>query len=237
MSEQLKRSYVSAIIPAAGQGTRMKTTVNKQYLSLKGKTILSYTLDVFEKCPLVDEIVVVINANEVEVFRKKVLHRGHYKKIRVVFGGKTRQESVYNGLMALNPKCDLVMIHDGARPLVGESLLIKCIYETLKYNATIVAVPAKNTIKVVNSEGIVQSTPDRKKLFEVQTPQTFKLPLILEAHKKAAEDGFLGTDDASLLERLGEKVKIIRGHYNNIKITTPEDLMIASAMISTREDL
>lgn len=229
---KLERHFISAIIPAAGQGTRMKASINKQYLTLKGKPILSYTLEVFEKCPLVDEIVVVINENEQSIFRRQILSPGHFSKIKIAFGGASRQESVYKGLKQANPKCDLVLIHDGARPLINSDLILRCIYETLQHHATIVAVPAKNTIKVVNDRGKVEYTPNRKNLYEVQTPQSFDYGLIMKAHEKAIEESAEATDDAALVERMGETVSIVKGHYNNLKITTPEDLVIASSIIA-----
>lgn len=219
----------------------MNAAMNKQYLTLNGKPILSYAIDTFERCDLVDEIIVVIGDGEQGIFNREVRRRRHYKKIKTAFGGDTRQASVANGLKALDPRCDLVMIHDGARPLIGQELLIRCIYETITHHATVVAVPAKNTIKVVRretSEGeerlTVDHTPDRASLYEIQTPQSFDRDLIERAFEKAEADGFVGTDDASLVEHLGEPVTIVRGHYKNIKITTPEDLLIADAVMAPR---
>jgi 2-C-methyl-D-erythritol 4-phosphate cytidylyltransferase len=230
-----QRRFISAVIPAAGQGTRMGTSLNKQYLTLAGKPILAYTIDVFERCPLVNEIVVVINPNEQEIFKRQILNRGHYKKVNIAFGGRSRQESVYRGLQKVNTQCQMVLIHDGARPLIDGDLILRCIYETIKHHATIVAVPAKNTIKVVNSQLGVEYTPNRKLLYEVQTPQTFDFDLIMKAHEQAIEEHAEVTDDAALVERMGEKVTVVKGHYNNIKITTPEDLMIANSIITVKQ--
>ena len=146
-------------------------------------------------------------------------------------GGDTRQESVYAGLKAVNPRTRIVLIHDGARPLIRQSVIRKSIEETLKHRATVVGVPAKNTIKVINEDGFVEDTPDRNYLVEIQTPQTFDYDLIKEAHQKALESGVAGTDDAFLVEWLKIPVKIVVGDYTNIKITTPEDLTIAEAII------
>nr|WP_090243666.1 2-C-methyl-D-erythritol 4-phosphate cytidylyltransferase [Eubacterium barkeri] len=230
--KQIKKAFTSVVIPAAGQGSRMNAPINKQYLTLRGKPILSYTLEVFEKCPLIDEIILVINKDEFKICKHQVLGPGKFKKVRITQGGATRQQSVYEGLKAVSPACDIVMIHDGARPLISEEILVRCIYETIQSQATIVAVPAKNTIKVVKKAGIVEYTPNRDFLYEVQTPQTFSYPLIMDAHERAIEDEVEGTDDASLVERLCVPVKIVRGHYNNIKITTPEDLIIAESIIA-----
>lgn len=226
-----KHLFVSAIIPAAGQGSRMKKAVNKQYLTLKGKPILSYTVDIFEDCPLIDEIIVVVNPEEFELCKKQVLQRRQYKKIRLTAGGMTRQESVFAGLKAANPKCSMAIIHDGARPLLSPAVLRRCIEETNLHHATVAAVPAKNTIKVIDEDKKVKYTPDRAALYEVHTPQTFDYDLIMDAHSRAFQEGYTGTDDASLAEHYGYSVKIVRDQYHNIKITTPEDLLIAEAII------
>ncbi|MEG0378878.1 MAG: 2-C-methyl-D-erythritol 4-phosphate cytidylyltransferase [Eubacterium sp.] len=227
----MEKVFTSVIIPAAGQGTRMNAPINKQYLTLRGKPILSYTLDVFEKCALVDEIVLVINKNEFKICKQQVLNPHCYTKIKLVEGGATRQKSVYEGLKRLNPKAGIVLIHDGARPLIKEEIIVRSIYETIQHKATIVAVPAKNTIKVVERDSFVEYTPNRDFLYEVQTPQTFTYDLILDAHEKAIQEDVEGTDDAFLVERMCVPVKIVKGHYNNIKITTPEDLIIAESLI------
>lgn len=231
----MERLLTSVVIPAAGQGRRMNAPINKQYLMINGKPILAYTLDVFENCPLISEMILVINKDEFRQCRQQVLRPYHYKKIRLVEGGNTRQESVYKGLRAVNPKTDIVMIHDGARPIVQESVIIQSIYETLEYKATVVGVPAKNTIKMIDGEGFVKCTPNRDYLVEIQTPQTFEYELLKEAHEKAIEAGIEGTDDAFLVERLNYPVKIVTGHYTNIKITTPEDLIIAESIIKQLE--
>ena len=146
-------------------------------------------------------------------------------------GGSTRQRSVYEGLKKVSPQTDIVLVHDGARPLIKEDIIVQSIYETIQHKATIVAVPAKNTIKVVEKDGFVEYTPNRDFLFEIQTPQTFTYDLLLDAHEKAIQEDVEGTDDAFLVERMCVPVKIVRGHYNNIKITTPEDLIIAESLI------
>lgn len=227
----MDRLLTSVIIPAAGLGRRMNAPINKQYLTLNGKPILAYTLDVFEKCQLIKEIVLVINQDEFKTCQQQVLKPYHYTKIKLVRGGDTRQESVYKGLKAINPETDIVMVHDGARPIIQESVIIRSIYETMEHQATTVGVPAKNTIKVINDDGFVEHTPNRDYLVEIQTPQTFAYQLLKDAHEKAIEGGIEGTDDAFLVERLGCPVKIVTGHYTNIKITTPEDLIIAESII------
>ncbi|MEO1815955.1 MAG: 2-C-methyl-D-erythritol 4-phosphate cytidylyltransferase [Acetobacterium sp.] len=232
----MEKSLTSVIIPAAGLGRRMNASVSKQYLQLNGKPILAHTLDAFEKCPLIDEIVLVINPEELDLCQEQVIGAYSYNKIKLVAGGDTRQESVFAGLKAVNPQTRIVMIHDGARPLIRQSVIRKSIEETLKHRATVVGVPAKNTIKVINEEGFVEDTPDRNYLVEIQTPQTFDYDLIKEAHQKALESGVVGTDDAFLVEWLKIPVKIVVGDYTNIKITTPEDLTIAEAIIKQMAD-
>lgn len=231
----MEKLFTSVIIPAAGQGQRMNAPINKQYLTIHGKPILAYTLDVFEKCALIKEIILVINKDEFKICHQRVLKPYRYSKVKLVEGGSTRQQSVYKGLKAVNPKTDIVMIHDGARPNIQESVIIQSIYETMEHKATVVGVPAKNTIKVINADGFVEYTPNRDYLVEIQTPQTFEYQLLRRAHENAIDEDVEGTDDAFLVERLGCAVKIVTGHYTNIKITTPEDLIIAESIIKRLE--
>ncbi|MBU4440779.1 MAG: 2-C-methyl-D-erythritol 4-phosphate cytidylyltransferase [Acetobacterium sp.] len=227
----MEKTLTSVIIPAAGLGRRMNATISKQYLTLMGKPILAHTLDVFERCPLISEIILVINPDEFELCQEQVLSGYPYTKIKLVSGGATRQQSVYNGLAAVMPNAQIVMAHDGARPLIQESVIKKSIEETIRHQATVVGVPAKNTIKVINDAGFVEHTPDRNYLVEIQTPQTFAYELLKKAHQNARELGIEGTDDAFLVERLNVPVKIVIGDYTNIKITTPEDLVIAESIM------
>lgn len=227
----MHKQFIAAVIPAAGQGTRMNAPINKQYLTLNGKPILAHTLEVFEKSELIHEIILVVNENEFKICRHQVLKPNHFSKVKLVKGGQTRQESVYQGLKAVSVQADLVMIHDGARPLLQEAVIFQSILKTMEYGATTVGVPAKNTIKMIDENGMVISTPQRESLVEIQTPQTFKADLIRKAHDKALKDGFVGTDDASLVEALPHPVKIVTGHYTNLKITTPEDLIIAESIL------
>lgn len=228
----MPKPFVSSIIVAAGSGSRMKAGVNKQYLYLSGKPVLAHTLLVFQKCELIDEIILVIGKKDMEVCKEEVIKKYKIKKVKIlVEGGDTRQDSMYLGLKKVNPKSDIVITHDGARPLIHQNTLMKCIESTLEYKATIVAVPVKDTIKIVDDDLNVQSTPKRSTLWSVQTPQTFEYNLLKKAHKKAKDDNFIGTDDAMLVERLNHPIKVIKGHYDNIKITTPEDLIMAESII------
>ncbi|MGB9814255.1 MAG: 2-C-methyl-D-erythritol 4-phosphate cytidylyltransferase [Thermovenabulum sp.] len=223
--------YVSAIIAAGGKGKRMNSAKSKQYLPLKGFPILYYTLTVFETLKEIDEIILVVGGQDVEFVKKEIINKYKFKKIKVVEGGFERQDSVYNGLRSCAPQTDIVVIHDGVRPFITHKLILESIEAAKIYNAAGVAVPVKDTIKIVE-DGFIKTTPDRRKLFAIQTPQTFKYGLILEAHEAAKKEGFYGTDDAVLVERLGVKVKIIDGSYENIKITTPEDIIIAEAFLN-----
>ncbi|QSX08159.1 2-C-methyl-D-erythritol 4-phosphate cytidylyltransferase [Alkalibacter rhizosphaerae] len=225
------KPFVSAIIVAAGNGSRMNAGRNKQYLYLNGKPILVHTLKAFEKCGSIDEVILVISAQDAALCREEVLATNGFKKIKaLVFGGQTRQESMYNGLREVSKQAEIVVTHDGARPLIHTKTLTQCVEETITHGATIVAVPVKETIKMVGDDLEVIDTPKRSCLWSVQTPQTFRRELLEEAHKSAKEAGFLGTDDAMLVERLGHPVKVVKGHYENIKITTPEDLILAESI-------
>ena len=226
---------VVALILAAGQGKRMGAEKNKPYLFLAGKPILFHTLGGFEKCPSIDGIVLVVEKHEVDNARTSIVDAfGFRKVINVVPGGPKRQDSVWEGIKALKGECELVMVHDGVRPFISPALLQKAVDSTRKTGATVVAVPVKDTIKAASREKEVVKTLDRETLWAVQTPQTFNHDILKKAHEKARQDGFYGTDDASLVERIGVPVSIIDGSYENIKITTPEDLVLAEAILRKR---
>lgn len=224
--------FVSAIIVAAGKGSRMAAAKNKVYLNLNGRPILYYTIKAFHDIQEIKEIVIVASKGEIEYCRENIIKRyGFRKATKVVEGGNERQESVYNGLMEIDKKAEIVAIHDGARPLVDEKIIVNAIKEAFIYKAVGVAVPVKDTIKIADENNMVLDTPDRKYLWAIQTPQVFERDLIIAAHKKAINDKFTGTDDTVLVERMGYKVRLIEGDYKNIKITTPEDLIIAEALL------
>jgi len=224
---------VIALIPAAGTGRRMGTDKSKQYLEVGGRPILAHTLEVFDRCDAVSEVYLIVHEDNCAFACDLIDGMRFSKNIKVIPGGKERQDSVRNGLNSIY-KCDMVMIHDGVRPFVTEDIINRAIEETIRYGATTVAVPAKDTIKSVGEEGFVTETLERKKLWQIQTPQTFKYEIIKEAFDRAYADGFYGTDDAALVERLGYKVKVVEGSYQNIKITTPEDMIIAEAILKAR---
>lgn len=222
---------VTVIFPAAGQGKRMQAGVNKVFLELAGKPILVHTLLKFSRCEAVDKLVVVVAPEEVLFIKRALRGVPGLKPYTVVAGGAERQFSVANGLKAMDPETDLVLVHDAARPLVSPVTIACVIDEARRSGAAIAAVREKNTVKVVDSNGIVKKTPERAQLWEVQTPQGFKREIVEEAYQKAMQDGTMGTDDASLVERLGVPVKVVTSDYRNIKITTPEDLLIVEAFL------
>lgn len=227
------KSY--ALIPAAGMGKRMGASINKQYLLLDGLPIVARTISVFERSPLIEAIYLVIPADEIPYCREHVVNAcGFRKVVEIVPGGRERQNSVMNGLNAMRRQAaddDVVVIHDGVRPLISEELLQESIGIARRSDGALVAVPAKDTIKTVR-DGMVVDTPPRESLWQAQTPQTFRFATIFEAHRAAEQEGFTGTDDASLVERRGGTVRIVRGDYRNIKITTPEDLVLAEAFLA-----
>ena len=222
-----------AIVPAAGSGNRMGRERSKQYLSLGGMPLLVLTLSVFEKCPLVDALIVVVPHRDVEAVRTEVLPPWNLKKLAaIVPGGKERQDSVRAGIEALDREAGLVIIHDAVRPFITVELIEKCIRAAAEEGAATVGVPVKDTVKEVAADGRVMRTCDRNLLWLTQTPQAFRRDIIENAHRAAVRDGYRGTDDTSLVERLGIAVRMIRGDYGNIKITTPEDLVIAEALLA-----
>ncbi len=223
---------ISAIVPAAGRGSRMGTPINKQFLMLKGKPILAHTLLALETCALIDEIVVVSSKDEIEYCQRTVIVPLGLKKVtHVIAGGLERQDSVANGLAAIRGKADIILVHDGARPFVTQKILLDTISNAQTHGAAGVAVRVKDTIKVVGEDGFVSNTPPRNELWAMQTPQAFKADLLIAAYEKAISDGFCGTDDSMLVERLGYKVKIVEGIYENIKITTPDDLILGELIL------
>jgi len=222
-----------AVILSAGKGHRFMEGRKKQFHLLAGKPILAHTLDKFETCPLIHSILLVVSQEDMDYCMKEIIEKYHYRKIsQIVPGGKRRQESVKNGIDALSKDVEVVVIHDGVRPFVTKAMIEESIHSAIRFGAVVVAMPVKETIKMAHSDGTVLRTLDRDSLWQIQTPQTFQTHLIKEAYHKATKEGFIGTDDASLVERLGVKVHILPGSYTNIKITTTEDLMLAHLFLS-----
>lgn len=212
------------VIVAAGSGSRMKRDINKQFIKLDGKEIIAYTIEKFYKSEDIDDIVIVIKENEEKYFIENIINKYGFDNIKLAYGGKERQDSVYNGIKKLNRNCEIVLIHDGARPFVNEYIIKNSIKEAKENNAVVVGVPVKDTIKVVDSDGNIVDTPNRSLLWSVQTPQSFKYEIITKAYEYAYSNDYYGTDDAMLVEHIGYNVKMIQGSYDNIKITTEEDL-------------
>lgn len=223
---------IYAVVAAAGKGERMLTKTTKQFMLLCGKPLILYSLQIFDSVDAVHEIVLVVAADDISYVNEILLFDYTFKKkVSVVAGGLNRQQSVLNGLNAIPLDAEIVVIHDGARPLITERIVSKGIDEAISHKAVVVGVPVKDTIKKVDSENFISSTPMRDELWMVQTPQIFRYETILAAHKKAQADGFIGTDDSILVERSGVRVKMIQGSYRNIKITTSEDLILAQELI------
>lgn len=226
---------VVAIVLAAGQGKRMNSCTNKQYLLLEGKPILAHTLQTFEDLNLISEVIVVARTDELDFCTHEIVEKYDFKKVsKIVKGGKERQDSVYQGLVAVSVAGGLVLVHDGARPLVTPELVIAAVDKARTGVSAVCAVPMKDTVKEVTLDCMVTKTLSRAALWAVQTPQVFSYAKLVKAHEEARLDNYLGTDDASLLERIGEKVAIVLGLYENIKITTPIDLVLAEAILKGR---
>lgn len=227
---------INAIILSAGKGKRMNSDISKQYLEINDKPIIYYALKAFEKSN-VDEIIIVVGKGDVEYVKKEIIEKYNISKItNVVEGGEERYDSVINGLEYLNDE-DLVLIHDGARPLIKTEEINRIIEEVKISGACIAGMPSKDTIKIVNEEGVVVSTPERKKIWQIQTPQAFGVGIIKLAYMKMREvDDKTITDDAMVIEKYTDtKIKVIETSYENIKVTTPEDLIFVERIIESRK--
>ncbi|MBU0575540.1 MAG: 2-C-methyl-D-erythritol 4-phosphate cytidylyltransferase [Proteobacteria bacterium] len=221
-----------AIIPAGGSGRRMESGIPKQYLLLGGIPVLVHTLQVFQSSPVVDEIFLVVPEGDIPEVRNAIVGRYNLFKVSlIVAGGVERQDSVRNALAHLREEHGIVLVHDGVRSFVSGELIQRVVAAAEEDGAVAVGVRVKDSVKEVNSAGWVIKTATREGLWLTQTPQAFRKPLILAAYERAAADGFCGTDDASLVERMGVPVRMIPGDYDNIKVTTPEDLTLGEAII------
>jgi 2-C-methyl-D-erythritol 4-phosphate cytidylyltransferase len=247
----MKQKKVIAIVPAAGIGKRFGEGRNKTFQELRGKHLLIWALEVLDSVDEIKEIIPVLKEEHLEKGLEIIERSGISKVRRIAPGGKERQDSVFNGLSLINNKPDAVLIHDGARPLIEKKIVEEAIQKLLippppplvkggkgGFDGVIVGVPVKDTIKKVSSfkfqvssEIFVQKTLDRKSLWAIQTPQVFKYPSLMKAYKKAMSEGFYSTDDSAIVERYGGRIKVIMGSYENIKITTPEDLDIAEMFL------
>ena len=220
------------IIVAAGSGKRMRSAIAKQYIELKGRTILSYTIETFNNSENIDDIVLVTSSDAVDYVRREIIEKYGFDKVRtIVEGGAERQDSVYKGLKAVDSDTDVVLIHDGVRPFVADKYIAELESIAMEFGGCVLGAPVKDTIKVCDSEGYITDTPKRETLWLAQTPQCFKYDIIMKAYEKAEKEGYRGTDDSMLAERLGIRIKMVKGDYDNIKITTPEDLYMGEVIL------
>ncbi|WAW14973.1 2-C-methyl-D-erythritol 4-phosphate cytidylyltransferase [Peptostreptococcus equinus] len=210
------------IIVAAGSGSRMKLNYNKQFALLNGKPMIAWTIEKYYNHENIDNIYLAIRPEDQDLM-EKILNKYNLNRVNIVYGGKERQDSIYNCLKQMG-KSDYILVHDGARPFVDKDIIDRSIKATKIHKATCVGVPSKDTIKRVDDSDIIKDTPNRQFLWCAQTPQSFEASLIKNAYEYAYENNISATDDASLVEAIGYKVKMVMGSYENIKITTPEDL-------------
>ena len=226
------KKKVSCIVAAAGKGSRMQADMNKIFLEYAGIPVLAHTLSTLESCPLIDEIIIVTSECDIMGCQDIVREFGIAKVKTITIGGAQRQDSVRNALAELSQDTDIVLIHDAARSLVTHDVIENVVTDVIAYGAAAPGVPCKSTLKEADTDGIICATPDRSRMYEIQTPQGFAYDLICRAHENALQNKLSGTDDCYLVEQLGHRVKISEGDYRNIKITTPEDLLIAECLTS-----
>ena len=235
MNAHLTYGRVAALIPAAGEGRRMGGTIPKQFLQIGGREILARTLEVFEACAAIDEVWVVVAAEHCAWCQDTIVERYGLRKVRgVVAGGATRQESVWRGLQQIAETAELVVVHDGVRPLVSELLVQQTLESASRHGAAIAAVPLKDTLKRVSEAGQVEGTVPRERLWRIQTPQAFQHTLLRMAFQHAWRQGLQATDEAGLIEALGYPVQIVPSYEYNVKITTPDDLMWCETFLRHR---
>lgn len=228
----MQKQKCTAIVLAAGQGKRMGTKVQKQYLEISGKPVLFYSLDVFQKSELIDEVVLVVGKEQEEYCWKEIVEKYNMTKVsKIVEGGAERYNSVWHGLQEIED--GFVFIHDGARPFVSEEILLRAYDVVQKEKACVVGMPVKDTIKIADENAFAKETPNRNYVWMVQTPQVFETALVKEAYGLLMQKETIHvTDDAMVVEQvLGKRVKLVEGSYENIKITTPEDLKVAEVFV------
>ncbi len=224
---------VVAVVPAAGQGTRMGMAARKQYLSLGGFPLLVLSLKVLQQIPSIREIILSVPEEDIEYcWREIVKPFGLAKVTQIVVGGQRRQDSVRHGLFAISNPPDLVLVHDGVRPFIHADIVEKNIACAAQTGAAIVAMPIHDTVKRVDDKHVIRETLNREELWQIQTPQTFRYDWLLEAHQQAITDQWEVTDDAALIERKGYPVSVVEGSCFNIKITRPDDLIFGEAILN-----
>lgn len=217
---------------AAGKGERFGDLRLKQFCLLGGRLLLSWTIERFEECKSIDSVILVVPPKMSKYVKETVISSSGYKKVKaIVEGGKQRGDSVFEGLKQVDTTTDIVLIHDGVRPLIGSHLIKRLIEQVKEYKAAVLGIPLRETVKETEEANVVSKTLNRRKLYSIQTPQGFRRELILKAYEEAKKEGRWASDDAALVERLGEKVKIIPGEETNIKITTSLDLKFAEMLL------
>ncbi|MDH4100885.1 MAG: 2-C-methyl-D-erythritol 4-phosphate cytidylyltransferase [Nitrospirota bacterium] len=227
---------VVALVPAAGIGVRMGHAVRKQFLELQGLPILVWTLRRLAACEPIEEVIPIVSADMVEYCAEEIVDRYEIHKVkRIVVGGHERQESVWNGLHKVGEEYRYVMVHDGVRPFVSDKLLLAALREAGKHDGVVVGYPVKDTMKDVDKTGFVEKTLRRNHMWAIQTPQIFRREVIWDAYMRASEAKVVATDDAALVEWAGYKVKVLEGEHENIKITTPFDLVMGEAILASRK--
>ncbi|MEK6777446.1 MAG: 2-C-methyl-D-erythritol 4-phosphate cytidylyltransferase [bacterium] len=232
---QMATPHCVGIVPSAGKGIRMGSSVKKQFLSLCGEPVLVHTLRVMQTCPEIDEIILVVPDEDRAFCREQIVEKHGFDKIlSIISGGRERQDSVYAGLLSMVSPPDLVVVHDGVRPFLTGDMIRESLQLASQGVSAVVGVPVRDTIKSVDSSLMVTKTLSRDTLWSIQTPQVFCYRDLIRAYESAYRDGFLGTDDASLIERLGLPVQIIKGSNENIKITSPSDLVLGEAILKQR---
>ena len=240
----MKKKYCTAIVLAAGQGKRMGSSVHKQFLELKGHPILYYSLQAFQDSPLVERMILVTGETEISYVKEEIVEKYQFDKVTdVIAGGAERYASVWNGLQTLERKLTeeekdgFVFIHDGVRPFVNEEILRRAFDAVEAYHACVVGMPSKDTVKIADADGFVSETPARSRVWNVQTPQVFDFRLAYKAYAALEQSGRSDvTDDAMIVEAFTDtKVKLVEGSYENIKLTTPEDLKIAATFLHNRK--
>jgi len=237
IKEVRKMGKVCTILAAAGQGKRLGKQTPKVFIMLGNHPIIYYSLKILSESGLIDYILVVVGRDSIAYCEREVIQKYQFKKVnKVIEGGEHRQDSVYNGLKEVLPNTDLILIHDAARPFITHQLIEKTIADAKEVGAAIVGVPPVDTIKTINGGQWIEETLSRDSLVAIQTPQVFKYELLKDAYEKAYQDNFYATDDALLVRRLGGRVKLVNGDYENIKITFPHDLLVAEAILKIRSD-
>lgn len=226
-----KEKFVTAIVAAAGMGKRMKMGINKQFLTIDSIPILAHTLKKIEKSKYLDFLILIVKESDMKYVDDIIEKYKINMDYKIVYGGKERQDSINNGLLNMPYETDIVLTHDGARPFVSVDKIDESIENVMDTGACVLANPVKDTIKVSTDGETVDYTPNRDRLWQVQTPQVFKKDIIMKAYNQAYSEGYYGTDDCSLVEKTGVKVKLIYNSYDNIKITTREDLSIAQILV------